>query len=371
MIGPKPAARWRCRTIARAALFTLFLSGSPLGIIQSAHLQRILRYVTAGAAHSSQDTIAPFSMFSPPVSRQVSKIDQPDGSTRPLPDKRTTLFPPYMFNTAANVTKAEIESKEFRNHCRQLNPDYELITYDDIMSRRFIARDYPEWLELYDSLEVPVMRADLWRYLILHRYGGVYMDGDVDCKRPIDQWNNVFGVGESEEGSKNWTKIGAMVGIEFRRPLRGYGTTKPPRLQFVQWTMAGQPGHYIYYRTVELINETMAHIRSGGEPPGDAVYITGPVVFSRAVVDFMIKHGRLKAEQISENPPGNHDILVDDPTLTFSSDILVDNLALLHEDAFAYRRHNTGEATDEDHPTVHVRHYFKGSWKPKGWKTMH
>jgi len=375
--------------IGRTTLYSLLqLFGSLLGIVQSIRLYRIL-FKGNGfsiSMHSPPTDVAVLDGLQPtppyqkngfvPSLTTTTDSDRPEGSTRSPLAERTTLFPPYMFYTAANVTRAEIDSKEYRTHCRELNPRYELITYDDDMSRRFVVRHYPEWVSLYDSLDVPVMRADMWRYLVLHHYGGVYLDGDVDCKKPIDEWGEIFGVsvgaGRSSTYTGNWSKIGAMVGIEYRRPLREpqYAATFPPKLQFAQWTMAAQPGHYIYYRTIELINQTIWHIRSGGEPPGDAVYITGPVMFSHAVVDFMLQRGRLKAEQISVNPPNNHDILVNDPTLTIETDILVDNLALLHEDAFAYRGRNLGEANHEDHHTVYARHWYKGSWKPKDWKKM-
>lgn len=391
---PRP----RCRIARKTLSALLHVFGSILGIVQLVRLYRILTIYnpdTRGGAGSSIDFLSTSRMdlgshlmdgfvtttATASASHSSQNQDRPEGSVRtPLSStaaKRTTLFPPYMFYTAKNISRAEIDSKEYRTRCRQLNPDYELITYDDDMSQRFIVKYYPEWLQLYDSLDVPVMRADMWRYLILHKYGGVYLDGDVDCKKPIDQWGEIFGVkmrrsagGNNNNG--NWTSIGAMVGIEYRRPLRHpqYATKYPPKLQFAQWTMAGQPGHYIYYRTIELINETVAHIRSGGEPPGDAVYITGPIVFSRAVVDFMLLRGRLKAKQISKNPPNLHEILVDDQTLTIETDILVDDLALLHEDAFAYRGRNQGEATHEDHGRVYARHWYKGSWKPKEWKRM-
>jgi hypothetical protein len=327
----RPTRRRRVGTIAPV----LHLLGSSLGVVQLVRLHRTLPH------HSAPKSA----------------------------DEQTTLFPPYMFYTAKNITQAEMDSKEFRSHCRNLNPRYELITYDDDMSRQFVSEHYPEWLELYDGLEIPVMQADMWRYLILHKYGGVYLDGDVDCKRPIDAWGDVFYV----QIGTNHTAIGAMVGIEYRRALRSSvtgGKAYPDKFQVAQWTMAGQPGHYIYYRTVELINKTMAHIRAGGTPPGDAVYITGPVQFSHAVVDYMLQQGRIKPSQIGTNPPDNHDILIDDPSMTITTDELIGSLSLLHEDAFCYRGRNTGPANDENHPSVYARHWYSGSWKIKGWKGM-
>jgi mannosyltransferase OCH1-like enzyme len=41
--------------------------------------------------------------------------------------------------------------------------------------------------EAYEVLRHPTERSDLLRYELLHRFGGVYLDMDVECLRPIDE----------------------------------------------------------------------------------------------------------------------------------------------------------------------------------------
>ena len=372
---PMNAANSRIHVQAIHVLVTplLHLVGSSLGVVQLWRLHHII--ASANARHGHGHAVLRVKADTDTDNKQhnyYADLDRrPEGSTRPTRTKhqQTTLFPPYMFYTAKNITQAEMDSKEFRTHCSNLNPQYELINYDDDMSRRFVSKYYPEWLELYDGLDVPVMRADMWRYLILHKYGGIYLDGDVACKKPIDTWADVFNV----QIGTNHTAVGAMVGIEYRRPLRPSvtgGKSYPDKFQVAQWTMAGQPGHYIYYRVVELINQTITHIRSGGTPPGDAVYITGPVQFSHAVVDYMLQRGRIQPSQIASNPRDNHDILIDDESITIVTDELIGDMALLHEDAFSFRGRSVGPATSEVHHTVYARHWYHGGWKTKGWKKM-
>jgi len=38
----------------------------------------------------------------------------------------------------------------------------------------------------FDILTIPAQKSHLVRYELLHRYGGVYVDLDVECKRPLD-----------------------------------------------------------------------------------------------------------------------------------------------------------------------------------------
>lgn len=68
------------------------------------------------------------------------------------------------------------------------NPGNTLTLFDDADMRQFIATYHPGLLNLYDSLGTSVERADLWRYMVLCRLGGVYADSDVVAARPISQW---------------------------------------------------------------------------------------------------------------------------------------------------------------------------------------
>lgn len=46
-----------------------------------------------------------------------------------------------------------------------------------------MAKHYPSFLPTFDSYKYPIQRADAIRYFVLHRFGGIYMDLDVGCKR--------------------------------------------------------------------------------------------------------------------------------------------------------------------------------------------
>jgi hypothetical protein len=58
--------------------------------------------------------------------------------------------------------------------------------WTDAKSREFIAKEYPWFLDTYDDYRYPIQRADAIRYFILHHFGGVYLDLDVGCLRPLD-----------------------------------------------------------------------------------------------------------------------------------------------------------------------------------------
>ncbi|KAF9509483.1 glycosyltransferase family 32 protein [Hydnum rufescens UP504] len=58
--------------------------------------------------------------------------------------------------------------------------------WTDKGSRDFIAREYSWFLPTFDGYKYPIQRADAIRYFVLHYYGGIYLDLDVGCLRPLD-----------------------------------------------------------------------------------------------------------------------------------------------------------------------------------------
>lgn len=70
--------------------------------------------------------------------------------------------------------------------CIDLHPDYEYILWTDKSARKFIAKEYPWFLETWDSYPYPIQRADAIRYFVLAHYGGIYIDLDDGCVRRLD-----------------------------------------------------------------------------------------------------------------------------------------------------------------------------------------
>lgn len=69
---------------------------------------------------------------------------------------------------------------------REHNPDWEYRFWTDDDLEQFFRTERPDLLELYRSYERPVQRADLARYCILHRYGGIYADIDTRCLASVE-----------------------------------------------------------------------------------------------------------------------------------------------------------------------------------------
>lgn len=80
-------------------------------------------------------------------------------------------------------------AKDAAQTWKDLNPEYKYMYMSDEECRFFIEHEFGnEWLELFDNCPLGVMRGDIWRYLIISVYGGVYVDLDTVCTQPINSW---------------------------------------------------------------------------------------------------------------------------------------------------------------------------------------
>ena len=63
------------------------------------------------------------------------------------------------------------------------NPEFEHRLFDDADCRAFIKDNYDsDVLEAYDRLVPGAYKADLWRYCVLYKTGGVYLDIKFQCE---------------------------------------------------------------------------------------------------------------------------------------------------------------------------------------------
>ncbi|MEW5300215.1 MAG: hypothetical protein WDW36_003161 [Sanguina aurantia] len=75
---------------------------------------------------------------------------------------------------------------EAQRSCLKQHPSwtYKLWTDDDAL--RLIQSKYPWFLNTYLSYPFDIQRADALRYFVLYTYGGVYLDLDIVCLKPLD-----------------------------------------------------------------------------------------------------------------------------------------------------------------------------------------
>ena len=104
------------------------------------------------------------------------------------------------------------------------NPEYEYKFFDDEDVLKFLRNDFPKYYEGYNAIKYGASKADLWRYLIIYKYGGVYADMDCQCINSL----------------RNWIKPSSEFVTQF-------GVNK----DICQWLLISAPGNPIFLRAAE------------------------------------------------------------------------------------------------------------------------
>lgn len=68
------------------------------------------------------------------------------------------------------------------------NPDWDVIWYSDDQVSNYVKEKYPEYQSTWHKMS-KIARFDFWRILVVHSEGGLYVDSDVTCNRPIAEWD--------------------------------------------------------------------------------------------------------------------------------------------------------------------------------------
>ncbi len=74
----------------------------------------------------------------------------------------------------------------FADKVKQLNPDWEYRLWSDEDNDRFVREEYPQFYDIFKGFSKNIMRADVIRYLIMYKIGGVYLDLDYEVLKPFD-----------------------------------------------------------------------------------------------------------------------------------------------------------------------------------------
>jgi mannosyltransferase OCH1-like enzyme len=72
--------------------------------------------------------------------------------------------------------------KERVENIKASNPEFEHHLFDDNDCREFIKNNFDSHvLHAFDSLVPGAYKADLWRYCVLFKHGGIYLDIKLNC----------------------------------------------------------------------------------------------------------------------------------------------------------------------------------------------
>lgn len=78
------------------------------------------------------------------------------------------------------------EWKDAVESCKNKHKDYKHIIWSHEMMESFVKKEYPDFYNVYMVYPYDIQRCDAFRYLVLYKYGGIYLDMDIICKKNLD-----------------------------------------------------------------------------------------------------------------------------------------------------------------------------------------
>ena len=181
---------------------------------------------------------------------------------------------------------------------RNANPDWEHRFYgeDDVV--RFVRDVYGRAVHArFERInpQYQAVKVDLFRYLLMYKVGGVYMDAKSRPLRPLrevlktderfilSQWRN--GSGEAFEG----------FGIhpELRHLPRG---------EFQQWHIVASPGHPFLRAAIKRVLGNLARYNPAlhGSGQHGVLRLAGPIAYALAIAPIIGQHAHRRAESSDE-----------------------------------------------------------------------
>jgi mannosyltransferase OCH1-like enzyme len=83
--------------------------------------------------------------------------------------------------------------KAYCHSWQRFNPGADYRFYDDTACRAFVRKEFPRFLPAYEAFPFAIQRADLFRALVVYRFGGLYADVDMECLRPLERFFQMKG----------------------------------------------------------------------------------------------------------------------------------------------------------------------------------
>jgi mannosyltransferase OCH1-like enzyme len=167
------------------------------------------------------------------------------------------MIPKFVYQTW-KTKELPIENQTERDTMIQNNPEYTFILFDDNDMDTWMKDNMNDEVNIaYNSLSVGAAKADLWRYCILYKQGGIYLDIDSTLLEPLHTFIH--------------PEDSVIVSRESNEKM------------FLQWLLIASPHHPIFERAItiavcNIINKVSTNVS----------ILTGPKAFTFALSDILI-----------------------------------------------------------------------------------
>ena len=167
------------------------------------------------------------------------------------------LIPKNIFQTHKSIKYIRTKPKIYNatNSWKKYSNEFNYYFYNNKMCDDFIKTNFDENIyKAYSILPMTVMKADLWRYCVIYKHGGIYADSDTICKI-----NPAIFINDS------------LLTV----------APEPGHNYFCQWVFAAPANSPILKTIIDLCVKRILNTPIKGE--NIIHYITGPALFSDGI----------------------------------------------------------------------------------------
>lgn len=279
--------------------------------------------------------------------------------------------------TAHDTSKGELTA--LVQSWEQQNPQHLYQLWNDTQVDQFVSTRYPDFYPVFAALPKPVLKADLFRYMIVYDEGGVYADVDTEALRPIEYWTQPHGRlmwsktsqtflteaaylrelksddSDSSDSPLSLPPINVIVGVEadfsgmptdYTR--RGYAAEH----QLCQWTFASVAAHPMLAHVIQIVMQQLLSRTPSELLDANVLDMTGPGVWTTAIRDYLIRVEGLTSA---------------DALMGYTQSLQVGDIYILPVNGFGdtprFRMAGADRANEAGLSPRCVEHHFAGSWK--------
>ncbi|KAI1860504.1 hypothetical protein JX265_009903 [Neoarthrinium moseri] len=244
------------------------------------------------------------------------------------------------------------------------NPNYRYEVLTDNNDLGYIEEKYgpngfdrPDIVEMYRTVNVTIIKADLLRYLVMYAEGGVYADIDVEALKPVHRFIPER-YGEEE--------MDLVIGVEIDQPsFKSHPVLGKKSESFCQWTFMAKPRQPVMLRLVENIMNWLNDVANEQNVPiGDitlnfdeVISGTGPSAFTIAVLQEMTAQSGRKITWADF-----HDI---------DESKIVSRILVLNVEAFAAGQGHSDSGNHNSRGALVKHHYHASNWPSRHARFSH
>ena len=198
------------------------------------------------------------------------------------------MIPRVVYQTYASASSLPPAVVANIEHLKSLNPGWDHVLFDDAGIEDFIRKEYkPQYLQAYRQINPAygAARADFFRYLLMYRRGGVYLDIKSTTTQPLDQTLHrddryILGHWPNRKDARfiDW-------GLKPELP-------KHPRGEFQNWHIICEPLHPFLHNTIELVMYNIRNYERDviGIGRQGVLRTTGPIAYTQAITPLLHSH---------------------------------------------------------------------------------